>query len=559
LGLARIARFDPDRGLEELRKERIGRFSADQRSGRAGRTAPGRCIRLWSRLEDQRLAPSVESELARSDLAPLCLQLRLWYGDDARTFPWFEAPEAGRLDAAEQLLQALGFIESAYGPLTARGRYLAKLPLHPRLSRLLLEAEQAGALGLGAAIAACLGERDLRQRSAPRPSRARVADVEDDLFLLHEGPRHPSVHRGAWHEVDRVRKDLLRRWGSRSSEGPWYTPDDFEELLPRLVLAAYPDRVSRRSAPGSNRIQILGGVAAELDEGSCCQVRPGQRDTGDLVLAVSLRGLTGAKGKRVRCDSASSLDEALLEAVHPGALTDAVEHRFDASRGRVSANRVRRFGSLALAMSPCPPEPYAAAELLADALHKDWPGALRRRPAVAQLLDRWLWLRQRRPELDLPNPVDPELVLPQWCHGHIALDSLPDPSPQLTGGLSWEQSQALDRLAPKELTLPNGRHCPLAYPEVNEAPTLSLRIQDCFGWPDGPRIDDGRCPVRLELLAPNGRPQQITEDLAGFWAGSYALVRKDLRGRYPKHPWPENPAEAEPVLRRRRGGTKGKS
>ncbi|TVR11472.1 MAG: ATP-dependent helicase HrpB [Planctomycetota bacterium] len=545
-GWQRTAHVDADSGLEILRLERISRWNADQRAGRAGRTAPGWCLRLWSRLEDQRLAAEIVAEIRRSDLAPLCVQLRGIHGNDLRTFPWFEAPDQQRLQAAEELLQQLGYIQAPYGGLTAMGQYLAGLPLHPRLARLLLAAEQADVLPLGAAVAALLSERSIRATMSDRLGHAQRADIEDDLALLAAGPQHPSVHALAWRQIDAARRDLLRHWGAATAAAPAYTPE-MAAQLPALLLAAYPDRVGKRSGPRSNNLKIVGGIAAGLAPASCQAVRPGS--SGDpLCLAYSIRGLGGHGRHATICEGAAACDWDLLQQVHPTLTWQGEELHWNAQRQRVEAVQVRRYASLTLSWEPSrATNRVAASALLQEQLAGQWQALLQEDAGLGAWLTRWRWLSAQDPSQGLPDPDDPEhgtRLLSLWAHGITAREDLPPVSDYLSLLLDHPQQALLDRLAPAQIQPPRGKPLALDYSDPQRPPSLAIRIQHCFGWRDGPRILGGRMSVRLHLLAPNGREQQITEDLAGFWHGSYQQVRKDLRGRYPKHPWPEDPTTA---------------
>ncbi|TVR42190.1 MAG: ATP-dependent helicase HrpB [Planctomycetota bacterium] len=554
-GFHRVARFDAERGLEVLRLERISRWNAEQRAGRAGRTGPGWCLRLWSRLEDQRLTERPLAEIAQADLAPLCLQLRQIHGDDLRQFPWFEAPEAQALESAEALLSELGLIRVPFGPVSERGRYISGLPLHPRLACLLLRAEALGCLGLGAAVAAIVSEGGLRRRDASGPAAGQYADIEYDLDIL---AGRAEGHGPARRQAELSRRDLLRAWGSAGNDNSnsWQAADLAQ--LPDLLLAAYPDRVAKRSAPNSNRLQWAGG-SGELAESSCAYLRPG-RSGEALCLAYGVRGISGRSQNRTVIDGAAPIDAELIRRSLPEAWKEGLELRWNEAKQRVEGARVTRVGRLVIAYEAgAALDPQAASACFYQQLLGFWQQLVEQRwPAAWGLCLRLRWLAQQAPGAAFPNPIVCPAAAAQfvghWAQGCWAVADLTDPLPQLMTAIGWQRQAELERLAPPQISLPNGQQRSLDYTDPQLPPTLRVRIQHCFGWQVGPRVLDGQLPLRLELLAPNDRPQQITDDLAGFWAGSYALVRKDLRGRYPKHPWPEDPATAPPLAPRRGKG-----
>ena len=568
-GLARIARVDADTGFDTLQLEGISRHSADQRAGRAGRTAPGRCVRLWSRLEDSRRDLATDPEIARVDLAGTVLALKAWHGADTRAFPWYQAPETERLAAAEDLLAMLDLAAAPFAALTARGQRLVREPLHPRLARLLDDARRSGQAQLGATLAALCSERDLRpprrmERGAfadPLPS-----DVLDRLECLTRAERtgfHPrlrdeGIDPNAARDVARVRDELLRGATSDGRSAEWAVE---HALVARLLLAAFPDRVAKRSAPDSNRCAAVGGVAMEIDRASGLCARPGQARP-PLLLAYGVQGLArrGQLGQDTLVRQGAELDEEDLEAVFPGSVQRREQLTWNDQARRVDALvgwfyrdlcvRTARDGTA---------DPVAVAAFLAQRLVRELPQLLAPDTPAGGWLQRYRWLRTVCPDLGLPARDDDDLValLGDWCTGKRSAAEVEavDKLPWLTAGLDFKQQRLIDEWAPEKLPVPSGSLIRLDYSDASPArpPVLAVRLQELFGLAATPTLAGGRHGVLLHLLGPNYRPEQITRDLAGFWATTYPQVRKDLRGRYPKHSWPDDPLAAAAVAR---GGVK---
>ena len=549
-GLERLPRMDPAVGLERLETVRIARESADQRAGRAGRTAPGTCVRLWSKPEDARLAPRRAPEIERADLAGAMLQLLAFGETDLDAFPWFEAPPAHALAAATALLARLGAMGE--GRITPIGEAMAKLPVHPRLARMLVT---AGELGHGARIAlaaAALSDRDPfvpvpRGTTVDHVSPSDVLDaVEaleafDDRKTLRDGAR--DLRRGTARQALRVRDQLVRML-PRDGTGA-----DADEAVLRAVLAAYPDRVARRRAAGSDRAVMVGGRGLKLGAASSVQ-------EADLFVAVDVDA--GRKGTHAEAlvRRASAVDRSWL----PQARMHTEERAaFDAGTGSVRGTRQVRFDDLVLEEVAIQVDRGPLVEqALVEAASNDLAGALDLEgEGVADLRTRVACLRAWRPELDLPTLDDdvlrellPDLVRERRSFAELKKAPLLD---LMRGRFTWEQLQTLDREAPERIEVPSGSRIRLRY-EEGKAPVLAARIQEVFGLLETPTVAGGRVKVLMHLLAPNHRPQQITDDMPSFWANTYQGVRAELRRRYPKHAWPEDPytAKAERRPQRRR-------
>jgi ATP-dependent helicase HrpB len=588
-GYARELRHDPASGLDRLELVRISRQAADQRAGRAGRQSPGTCLRLWTELDDRSLAAATLPEVARVDLAGACLELLAW-GEQPETFPWFETPASDRLAAARALLLALGAID-AHG-VTPLGRTLARLPLHPRLGRLLINTADLGHASLGALAAAVLSERPSTRRRDGHASSAsdlldlcerathpvRLLQIRDQLLSLL-----PAGSRGA----DRPqRSDWERRASSAAAGGgprasaprsrdeagdpsPDVPTTSNHETSPvsspasalgRAVLAAYPDRLARRREPGSPRAVLVGGQGVRLADTSAV------RDA-ELFVAVDLDG--GRAGDRIYRDGVATHGEALVRiasAVDPAWLpADTVrtttEATYDPERDRAIGVQRTRYvvagsgeDTLVLSEKVVPAPPEAVVEALVVAASADLARAVPLdEPALASLLARIRFLAGAMPELALPNLDDASLreLLPGLATGCRSLAELRRAAwcQAIVGLLDHRQRGTLDRHAPERLAVPSGSDVRVDYRGSDGPPILAVRIQEMFGLADTPRLADGRVPVLLHLLAPNGRPQQVTMDLRSFWNSTYAEVRKELAGRYPKHSWPTDPWNAPPQRR----------
>jgi ATP-dependent helicase HrpB len=507
-GQHKVLRYDASRGLDRLELERIPADSAEQRAGRAGRTGPGRVLRLWDARD--RLRPRREPEIERVDLAGPVLDVLAWGGDPA-AFEWFEAPAADRLEAAVGLLERLGALSGRR--LTSDGEAMHRLPLHPRLARVLLS---AGGGARAAAVCAVLAEGWRPPLAGDAPTTD--SDVLSAADRLREAP--PGVKAAARELSSRVRSPV--RSGDEGSAGaetagplPDATGAPQDDRLRRALLAGFPDRVARRREKGSPRLVLSSGAGALLGRES------GVRE-GELLVALEV---TGGVASEPVVRLASRVERDWLSDVR----TEVV-HRFDEDSGSVRAVAQDWYDRLLLGERSLPPQPDVAAALLAEALARQGLGEaaerLQRRLRVAGL------------EADLHG------AMVEACRGRTKLPDVGEPESWLDPGLR----RRLGRLAPERIGLPSGRTAALDYREDGSV-TAAAKLQELFGLAETPRIGPGRVPVVFELLAPNGRPVQTTRDLRSFWERTYPEVRKELRGRYPKHPWPEDPWSAEPTHR----------
>ncbi|MCM2264150.1 MAG: ATP-dependent helicase HrpB [Desulfuromonadales bacterium] len=533
-GFERRPRFDPVTGSTQLELVRISRSSAEQRAGRAGRLGPGSCIRLWCEGTHGALLPSTPPEIRQADLMPLALDLARWGVTDANELSWLDPPPAGALNSARELLQQLGSLDERLR-LTATGEEAAGLPLHPRLACLLLAARAAGQLSLGCDLVALLGERDLCPPDW-RPPHASASDLCGRLEILQRG-------RGEQARLTAVRRAAVF-WRKRFGVGE-------ERSLPaaavvnRLLAVAFPDRIAVRREPGGERYLLASGRGARLGARSAVP-RP------DFLVAADLRGTSDGE---VEITLAGSLDRSDLEELFVDRLHWRREIVWDEAAGRVVGHEVRSIGAVVLQERPIAVTPEETLPLLLDILRRDGLATLSWTPAAEQLRARLAFLHGALPEEGWPEVSDAALLanldtwLTPWLvavrgRGDLAKLDLTVILQSWLGGKVRE----LERLAPERLAVPSGSRVRLGY-AVGTIPVLAAKLQELFGMADTPRIAGGRVPVLIHLLSPAGRPLAVTQDLRSFWDKVYPEVRKEMRGRYPKHPWPDDPWSA-PATRR---------
>ncbi len=517
-GRARRARTDPGTGMSRLVTERVSRAEAEQRRGRAGRVAPGTCYRMWTKGEEGALAAFPPAEIEVADLAPLALELALWGAGNGEDLAFLTPPNPGVLAEAQALLTALGAL--AEGRITPHGKLLAKLPLHPRIGHMLLRAGREAA-----PLAALMEERDPLPRGAGVDLTLRLAAITDPSGFARE--HGMQVNRGV---IERIRLEAKRL-------GRLVEPS--EGLSPAQMAAlAYPDRVGLRRKGDEPRYVLSGGKGALLADDDPLA---GQR----LIVVTDSDG--DLREAKVRL--ATAISEAELRAVHGAEIGWVQVCDWSKREGRVVAREQERFGALVLDDRIWrDAAPDAVARAMLDGVRQL---GLRPSEAARRFMVRVELVRAAQP--DLPEMTEPALMetLEDWLLPHIggvrseADWKRFDVLDALRARLSWDQMQRLDASAPAHFTTPMGRKVPIDY--STDAPEIEVRLQEMFGVTRHPMV--GQKPLRVTLLSPGHRPVQTTTDLPAFWASSYADVRKDMRGRYPKHPWPENPAEAQPTLR----------
>lgn len=531
-GLTRSGRYDPRSGMTRLETVRVTQAAATQRAGRAGRTAPGICWRLWPEAQHRALAAFTPAEITLADLAPLVLELAQWGSETPSQLKLLDQPNPAALASARSLLVSLGALDD-HGRITAHGKRMARLGLHPRLAHMLLAGADSGEASLAAAIAAVLGER------LSLPS-GRDSDLRAQIELL-ANPRGYEPGRRA---VELARR-LLRQIG-RSWEPP--APSRTGAIL----ALAYPDRIAeRRGGPG--RFRLSGGQGAFLPDNDPL--------AGEPYLAVAdLDGQT----PHARIWLAAPIAKAELEEVLVGRIATIEEVVWDDATKSVQARRRRVLGALTLSEQRLeqPPRERVVAALLEGIARQGldclpWSAAalgLRQRIGFASRVEGaaggWPAIDDASLMRDLADWLGPGLTR----QGSLAeLQSL-DMEQLMLARLDWDQRRRLDLIAPTHMTVPSGSRIAIQY-EADGAPVLAVKLQEMFGLTQTPTVAQGKVPLQLHLLSPARRPIQVTSDLPGFWAGSYRAVRADLRGRYPRHPWPEDPTSAIPTARAKPRGT----
>jgi ATP-dependent helicase HrpB len=556
-GLVRNVSYDGARGIDRWETSPISRASADQRAGRAGRTGPGTCIRLWSERDHRGRAEFEQPEIHRVDLSSSVLALHAWGVRDPATFDWFDAPKPERLAEAERLLRLLGAVDDDPPRITPLGEAILALPVHPRLARLLVAARRCDRARDGATIAALLSEKDIRlnetrerteSKGGRRLANGSGSDILDRLDLMAEAEaakfapslRSRGIDPTAARQVARLRDDLLGRASGRAHRAKASAYDTDDELL-KCVLLAYPDRVvRRRGLPGTG--VMVGG------RGVCLGPESSVRDA-DLFVAIDAREDRRAGVLEAKVTLASMARLEWLEELFPALVRQQRKTRYDESRRRVVSTNQLWFHDLLLREDViASTEPLIAGAHLAGALRSQAASFFWSNPNAAQWLSRVDLLQRSLPELGWPEFSDQLFaeLLDTVCEGKSRLEEAErtDLVPYLQSRLTPSQNRELQESAPLMLSLPSGRPARLAY-EAGRAPILSVRLQELFGWTETPRLARGRVPVLLHLLGPNNRPVQITDDLNSFWTTTYHQVRKDLRRRYPKHSWPEDPFQAQ--------------
>jgi ATP-dependent helicase HrpB len=555
-GLMRVPRFDPGTGLSRLETVRVTRDSADQRRGRAGRTAPGVCHRLWTAAEDRGLVPERRPEIVEADLAPLALELAAW-GAEPSELRWLDPPPTAAFSQAMELLGDLEAV-SADGSATPHGRRLARLGLHPRLGHMLGRARALGLGPLACDLAALLSERDILRAEGRAPDADLRLRVE---ILADQGPgaihapgtvAGQQVDRGALRQVARESQRLRRairvdrgvshpaRGGAR---GPGQPAAGHETGL--LLALAYPDRIGQRRPDQRGRFLLRNGRGARFAE-------PQPLEGADWIVAAELEG----QGSEARIFRAAPLTLADIEAHFAAQIEEEREVFWDSAAGRVVARRRTSLGALTLAEAALTdPDPAAVGHALLAGVRDMGLEALPWTEDTKQLRQRLHFLHRLDPEA-WPDRAETTLLesLEDWLLPYLAgmrrwtdLRRL-DLTAALLGQLPWDRRARLDALAPTHVQVPSGSRIRIDYSDP-AAPALAVRLQEVFGLVTTPTVGGGSVPLTVHLLSPARRPVQVTRDLASFWRQAYFEVRKDLRGRYPKHYWPEDPMTAVPTRR----------
>ncbi|HHD57020.1 MAG TPA: ATP-dependent helicase HrpB, partial [Desulfobulbaceae bacterium] len=537
----RAPRFDAASGLTRLETVRISKASANQRSGRAGRLGPGVCYRLWHRGVEQGLQSFDRPEIVQADLAPLVLELALWGENDPTRLRWLNPPGATQMQQAKHLLMDLEAMD-ANGRITELGREMAGLPLHPRLSHMLLKAQGKHNRSLACSIAALVSERDILRGTAGS------ADLEDRLYALSRfkryGNKMTNINLPACHQVDRVRQQLARQVGKPSG-----IKKDEPLSAGALLSLAYPDRIAALRPGSSLSYRLTSGRGAVL---------PGH----DRLQSTPFLTIASMDGRRAegRIYLAASLTKKELQTLHRHRIVREETVRFDPDSRAVRGSIVTRIGKMEISRRPLnKPDPLLVQEALLSAIHQGGLNTLPWSKQATNLVRRIRLLMTLENQQSWPDFSDQALLdtLEEWLgpclNGITTMAGLQrlDLAKILPGRLDWQQQQQLKRDAPTHLQVPSGSRIPLQYQE-DGPPVLAVRLQEMFGLTTTPTICRGRIRVLLHLLSPARRPMQITDDLKGFWENSYHEVRKELKGRYPKHYWPDDPKNAQATVRVKR-------
>ena len=542
-GQAREPRYDPNSGFTRLDVVAIAQASADQRAGRAGRVAEGVAWRLWP--QSQRLEPQRRAEIDQVELAGLALELAAWGSSDLR---FLDPPPSGPMAAARELLQRLGALSSS-GAITALGRRVLALGTHPRMAAMLLAAPDARAQALAADLAALLEARDpLRQGGDAVAARWRA------LAAFRNGRAPADANRSGLAAIDAAAKQWRRRL--RCEAAPPTSIEAHE--LGDLLAHAFPDRIAFQHPNDPLRYLLANGRSARLHELSDLRGEP-------WLVASELR----FEARDALLLRAAPVDESYLRRCWPDRFVTEDAVRWDDTRHALVALRETRFDRIVMdSRSAGRVDPQQASQALSDAVAElglqalPWTEGLRQWQARVESLRRWM------PELGLPDCSDAALLAnrAQWLQpafaGRTRLDALDEASfgEALKSPLEWSQRQLVERHAPTRITVPSGLERPITYALDGETgeplpPVLAVKLQELFGLADTPRIADGRVPLTLHLLSPGGRPLQVTQDLRNFWENTYAEVKKEMKGRYPRHPWPDDPWTATATHRAKPRGT----
>jgi len=534
-GLSRVPLFDPNSGMSRLETKKISRASADQRRGRAGRLGPGICLRMWTAAEDRGLIPHSSPEIAVADLSSLALDLAKWGITDANELDWLTLPPDGLLAQAKDLLVTLGALDKD-GNLTRLGEQIVRLPLHPRLATMIVKAKDINLVPLACDIAALLSERDILKNQPEIKNADLLSRLEQLNKSRRNGDQRPEIKR-----VLRNSDDLRRRF--KAGKEP-------QELVDAGILLAfaYPDRIGELRKNSKTVYRLSGGRVASLDVGDKLSGTP-------FIVVADLDG----KGRDARIYRAAAISRSQL--LDQFAEHIIVQERvfWEEEKNRIQALEEERIGALVLSSKKLenPPKEKivkALCEVVQKRELRDLPWS----KAANALVDRVNFARKQDKASDLEWPDYSQEALQNsifdWLPPYIAdMEKLEDFQSLnleniLKSNLGWQQQQRLDEFAPPFVTVPTGSKIRLDYSNT-DIPVLPVRLQEMFGQERLAPVADGQIPLTIHFLSPAGRPAQITKDLKGFWENSYDAVKKDLKGQYPKHYWPDDPMQAEPTAR----------
>jgi ATP-dependent helicase HrpB len=544
-GLTRMLRYDPSSGMNKLVTASVSRASAEQRKGRAGRLAPGVCYRLYTRHDFLGMAPFTQPEILVSELSQPALELAAWGVSDPRDLTWIDEPPHPAWESGRQLLRDLGALDPS-GKVTPTGKAMARLPLHPRLSRLMLKAAELDCIRLGADLAALLTERDIFRHS-PAARSYEGLDISERIDALHRWQEDResggTVDPSALRAVERTATQLMRMMSDARSSSPEQSEE--HDMISRLLLSSFPDRICKRREDGGGRFVHASGRGVRISPESRMVSSP-------YLIALAVDAGDKAEGF---VHIAAPISEALIRSDRGEYIAINRKLEWDRKEGRINAAIEERLETLLLSRQPFTPTDDEAAPILCDVI-RTTPGTLTLGKEAKQFQARVKLMHRAFPEEawpDLSNETllrKPEEWLLPWLGGLRSAQGLAalHVLPALKAMLSREQLRSLEERAPLSIPVPSGGRAVLDYTD-GELPVLAVKLQEMFGLADTPTIAGGRVKVLLHLLSPARRPVQITQDLKGFWNNAYQQVKKDLKGRYPKHPWPDDPWNAVPTRR----------
>ncbi|WP_341363427.1 ATP-dependent helicase HrpB [Thalassospira sp. SN3W] len=537
-GLQRLPRFDPASGMTRLVTVKSSQASAEQRRGRAGRLEPGVCYRLWAEAEHRARPPFTAPEIADADLAPLTLELARWGVSDPASLPWLDQPDGAKIDQARDVLRRLEAIDDA-NRITPMGTAMAGLPVHPRLAHMMLRGARLELGEVACALAALLSDRDfMRGRGADLRLRVEAILARKAPKMITEAARQLSRRLG-----DAAKKEASKA-GNHNPAGP-DDPVDHADQVGLLLAFAYPDRIGERRKGTDARYRLSGGRGGILANNDGLASEP-------YIAVAELDG----QAREARIYLAAPLSRASLETHFADQISEGTEVFWDAQSDAVQARWQLRIGALVLDEKTTRDEagPDAIAAAMIEGIRRLGLHCLPWDKAAEGLRERIAFLHRVDPE-NWPDMSDDALLasLEDWLMPYLGGINKRSQLKQvnlaeaLVSGIDWNRRQELDRLAPTHWTVPTGSHIRIDY--SGETPALPVRLQEMFGATETPKIAGGKVAVTLHLLSPAQRPLQVTSDLVGFWNGSYAQVKAEMKGRYPKHYWPDDPLQAEPTRR----------
>ena len=537
-GLAREPVFDPTTGMTRLHTRKISQASSTQRMGRAGRLRPGKCYRLWSKSQQDQMAPHATPEILSADLTSVALQLLQWGVNNPMDLAWLDPPGSGPWLQALSLLESLGAIVTGDNglELTDHGEQMVGLAVHPRLAHMLICGQSIGHTETACLIASILSDRDPMGRDSP--------DMNERVDILLGKSTCPNQHRGWFRRTHQLAKNFSAQI-KRLVITATTNPPESDQVSGYLIACAYPDRIARRRHAGG--FQLSNGRGASMPSNH-------PLDQSRWLAVAEVGGMARSKGDVIR--SAAMLDETLFESLLADQVTNNTIVEWDSKTKRFIAEERQQLGDLILSRNKLSKIPDDAKEkALIKHIQTSGLDTLPFTPEIRQWQARVELVRTNAGFETWPDVSSEHLLVSMndWLGPYLEPVSLLshfkklDLKSILTALLTWEQNQQLDALAPQRLKVPSGSSYPIDY--TTTPPVLAVKLQEMFGCIDTPAVVDGQVPISVHLLSPAGRPLQVTQDLVGFWQTSYQEVRKEMKGRYPKHPWPEDPTNATPTRR----------